>query len=285
MQRSRTALASLVACFLVLTLTPPSIAWVIGKKKTFDRWRAWPVWNVPRFRVLVPAYFHPVAGSDWDRLAATAAQHEDLVWAIANPQNGPGATFDPAYGAAINNLRANDGHVLGYVHTSYGARPINDVMADIDAWYAWYAVDGVFLDEMDNTPNGSETYYHALRNHVRTHDVKALVYGNPGTSTTPDYLVGNYGKVADSLCVFENDGSFAAGNLSSWTIDTWTLSQPRQLFGALLHSTPASDWQWAVDRAYAEHVGWIYATDDVPSNPWDTLPAYFEALVAHVATY
>ena len=36
-------------------------------------------------------------------------------------------------------------------------------------------------------------------------------------------------------------------------------------------------------RAAANNVGWIYVTDDTLNNPWDTLPGYFEALVAAAA--
>jgi len=230
-------------------------------------------------RVLVPAYFYPVANSPWTRLDAMAAAHPGRVAAIGNPASGPGATVDPSYVAAFHSFRASGGSLLGYVRTAYGARPIADVKQDVDAWIAWYGVDGIFFDEMNNVVGASEAYYHELFAYVKSRVARPLVVGNPGVSTPPSYLTWNGKAVVSTLRIHENSSNFLA-----WRADVWTQSQPRSSFYVLPYAVGAGAWQAAVDHAYSERCGWIYVTNDVLPNPWDTLPSYFESMVAYIAS-
>ncbi|MCC6406168.1 MAG: spherulation-specific family 4 protein [Planctomycetes bacterium] len=239
-----------------------------------------PTLAAPALRVLVPAYFYPVANSPWTRLSAVAALHPKRIAAIGNVFNGPGTSFDASYAVAFADFRAHGGTLLGYVYTSYGARPLAQVFADIDQWLAWYPLDGFFLDEMANTPGQFESYYQAIYQYARSKVAGALVVDNPGTSTSPSYLHWNNQTVASAVCIYEGSGGF-----STWHSDAWVKVRPRQEFYALPYATPSAGWQAAVDHAFAENCGWVYVTDDVLPNPWDTLPAYFEALAAYVATF
>lgn len=230
-----------------------------------------------RMRVLVPAYFYPLPGSPWVRLTAAAAEHPGLVWAIGNPDNGPGTAIDASYTAAFAGFRAQRGRLIGYVHTSYGDRPLAEVSADVERWFAWYGADGIFVDEMDNVPGAHESYYRALYQHVAGLSARALVVGNPGTSSTLDYLDGAGGRCASALCLFEGSTGFA-----SYAPEPWVLTRSRNEFYALPYGTGPTDWQAAIDHAFAAHFGWVYVTDDVLPNPWDTLPAYFETMLEYV---
>jgi hypothetical protein len=232
-------------------------------------------------RVLVPAYFYPVPNSPWNRLMAAASAHPGRVVAIGNPASGPGSSLDPTYYGTFLNFRAAGGRLIGYVHTSYGARPIAQVKADVDAWYAMYPVQGIFVDEMDNVPGAHESYYRDLFTHVRSIQGDALVVGNPGTSTAPSYLVWQGKPVVSSLCIEESSSNFLA-----WSSDPWVKGVARRHIYALPYGVGAAAWQAVVDHAYAQNCGFVYVTDDVLPNPWDTLPAYFESMVAHIdATY
>lgn len=239
-----------------------------------------PLTTAPALRVLVPAYFYPVTNSPWTRLSTAAAAHPGRIAAIGDPFNGPGLAFDPTYAAAFADFRAHGGALLGYVYTSYGARPLVQVLADMDQWLAWYPLDGFFVDEMANQPGQFETYYRAIFQHARTLVPHAEVVGNPGTSTSPSYLQSQNQLVSTAVCIYEGGSGFA-----TWQSDAWVKTYPRQKFYALPYGTPAAGWQAAVDHAFAENCGWVYVTDDVLPNPWDTLPAYFEALAAYVATF
>lgn len=236
--------------------------------------------QAPDLRVLVPAYFYPLANSPWTRLSTAAAAHPGRIAAIGDPFNGPGLAFDPSYAAAFADFRANGGTLLGYVYTSYGARPLAQVLADMDQWLAWYPLDGFFVDEMANQPGQFESYYRAIFQHARALVPHAAVVGNPGTSTSPSYLQWQNQLVSTAVCLYEGGSGFAA-----WHSEAWVKTYPRQKFYALPYATPAAGWQAAVDHAFAENCGWVYVTDDVLPNPWDTLPAYFEALAAYVATF
>lgn len=229
-------------------------------------------------RVLVPAYFYPVPGSPWTRLNAAAAAHPGRIAAIGNPGSGPGTFQDSTYVATFASFRASGGALLGYVYSSYGNRPIALVKADINQWFAWYPLDGIFVDEMDNTPGAHESYYRELFVHVRSHLATARVVGNPGVGAPPSYLFFNGQRVASTLCIYEHSTGF-----SSWSADPWVFGYPRANFYVLPYGMQASGWQAAVDRAYANNVGWIFVTDDVLPNPWDTLPSYFETMNAYIA--
>ena len=114
--------------------------------------------------IVVPAYFYP--GSLWTSMN-WAAGRVPLV-AIMNPNSGPGAAQNPDYVAAVNALRASGGKVIGYVSTAYTARGTNVVMADIDRYFSWYAVDGIFLDEFTNDADTNHlNYYAALHQYIQ----------------------------------------------------------------------------------------------------------------------
>src|SRR5262245_51659938 len=107
--------------------------------------------------IVVPAYFYP--GSLWSSMN-WAAGRVPLV-AIMNPNSGPGTIKDPQYVAAVNSLRAAGGKVIGYVSTSYTARATNAVKTDIDSYFSFYTVDGIFLDEFTNDSNTNHLNYYA----------------------------------------------------------------------------------------------------------------------------
>jgi hypothetical protein len=236
-----------------------------------------PLVHPPGMRVLVPAYFYPVPGSPWSRLNAAAATHPGRIYAIGNPASGPGTSIDPTYTSTFNAFRASGGELLGYVYTSYAARPLDEVKADVDAWVAFYGIDGFFVDEMSNVPGQAEDYYLALNQHMQASLPGALSVGNPGTSTQPGYLFQSGERVVDALCIHENSTDFL-----TWHADPWVMGYGKHNFYALPHTVSPGLWQPYVDHAHAENCGWFYCTDDTLPNPWDTLPPFFEALVAYV---
>ena len=52
----------------------------------------------------------------------------------------------------------------------------------------------------------------------------------------------------------------------------------------LAHSVPETDTMKSlIDLAEARNVGYVYVTDDTPPNPYNSLPAYWQAEVDHLA--
>jgi hypothetical protein len=195
-----------------------------------------------------------------------------------NPFNGPGNSLDANYVSAVNSLRAAGGRVIGYVHTSYTARPIEQVINDINRYKSWYNVDGIFVDEMANTgPAERLNYYRDIYNHVKSIDPNWQVMGNPGTTTLEQYLTW---PTADRLMVFENVGATYPGYVPS----SWNFKYDRSKFVHLVHTESSSaDALSHLNLAVQRNAGGIYITDDILPNPWNRLPNYWDSLVDAVA--
>jgi hypothetical protein len=226
--------------------------------------------------ILVPAYFYP--GYYWDTLAARAALAPGRITAIANPGSGPGAIPDPNYTNAINNLRNAGGRVIGYVYTVYGTRNITDVKTDIDTWYQFYPIDGIFLDQQPNV-TGYEPYYHELYQYIKSKQSTSLVVGNPGAGTSETYLFYQGNRIADVLCIFETAAGFPV-----WEPPVWCANYSKENFSVLPFGTLSGSYASYVDRAASRNMGWIYCTEDNFPNPWDTLPSYFAEFCDYVTT-
>ena len=226
--------------------------------------------------IVVPAYFYPAVGSDWNDL--NAAANVVPITAIMNPGNGPGNLQDSNYVAAVNSFRASGGRVIGYVHTSYTSRPLQQVLNDIDKYHNWYNIDGIFVDEMANTgPAERLNYYRDIYNHVKSIVPNWEVTGNPGTTTLEQYLTW---PTADRLMVFENVGASYPG----YTPSSWNFSYDSTNFVHLVHTESSSDDMLsALQLALQRNAGGIYVTDDVLPNPWNRLPNYWMQLVDAVA--
>ena len=225
--------------------------------------------------LLVPAYQYPTLGTLWADCAA-AATRVPLV-AILDPASGPGVGVDPTYTSAIGAVRAAGGRVVGYVPTFGGDAPAESVLAQVDRYRAWYAIDGIFLDLMANDANPSHVaYYLAVRESIRARERGWLVIGNPGTLTLEAYVTG-----ADVLCDFEYYGE----GYFTWSPEPWAHAYPPRRFAHLLHTLSTADsMRAAVARARANGAGWVFVTHDVMWNPYDETPAYWSALVAAVET-
>lgn len=229
-----------------------------------------------KMKIMVPAYF--LDNALWNRLAnAAQAGPPGTLYAIANLNNGPLTDFPPEQAAlqqVIAQLHAAGGKTVGYVDTNYTRVDPSKVKADIDKWYADFGVDGIFLDQQDNTA-ASLPYYQEIHDYIKAKGGEALVVANPGTSTLESYM-----QVNDVTCIIEADGP---ADFATWTTAFWTRRYPADKFYVLPYHTPASDYPTFVNRAAANHVGWIYCTSDTLPNPWDTLPDYFEGLVNAVS--
>ena len=228
-----------------------------------------------RMGLLVPAYQYPTLGTLWADCAA-AASRVPLV-AVLDPASGPGTGVDPTYTAAVGAVRAAGGKVIGYVPTFWATTPPETVLAQVDRYRAWYALDGIFLDIMANDANASHVaYYAAVRESIRARERSWMVVGNPGTTTQPGYVSG-----ADVLCDFEYYGE----GYFTFTPETWAHAYPPRRFAHLLHSLSTADsMRAAVSRARALGAGWVYVTHDTMPNPYDETPRYWNALVAVVET-
>ena len=211
--------------------------------------------------IAVPSYFAP--GPLWAQMEGALPT---VSTAVVNPASGPGAAVDAAYADQIRRSRAAGLSVLGYVHTQYGARDPNAVKSDIDRYYEWYGVDGIFLDEASTSCGLAVSYYAPLRDHVKTKGGRAVTVVNPGVQTEECYM-----DAADKVVNFE--GTYDAYN-TDYSAPAWVERYPSTRFWHLIHSAPtARKMDRAVRLSKGRNAGWVYVTPDVMPNPWDVLPS------------
>lgn len=219
----------------------------------------------------VPSYFHP--GAAWDRLGRA---HPTAQVAVVNPANGPDGVRHAGYADQVRRSQAQGLTVLGYVHTRYGARDLASVEADVDKYYEWYGVDGVFFDEASHDCSYASSYYEVLYNHVKTKGGRVVL--NPGR-----HVPECYASVADTLVTFEGSYKNYANNYYQ---PRWVSGYAADRFWHLVHGAPnARAMQRAVDLSKRRRAGYVYVTPDVLPNPWDTLPpdAYWKSELAAVS--
>lgn len=90
--------------------------------------------------ILVPLYIYPLPNA-WTPLYSAAESHPELdLYVVINPSNGPGDGVlpDTNYAEALGRLTALPNvKVVGYVHCSYGKRPAEDIVADVERYRGW----------------------------------------------------------------------------------------------------------------------------------------------------
>jgi hypothetical protein len=216
---------------------------------------------------IVPLYTYPTDAS-WTTVAAAKTAHPKVrVVAVVNPANGPSTSRTDAYAAGIDKLTAAGVEVVGYVYTQYGSRNAAEVQRDMDSWRSFYPkVSGIFFDEQSNQA-GYVDYYRGLASYAHGKGF-GLTIGNPGTDTSESYI----GSGLDVMLIYESNGLPAVDRLAGWHA-----KYPKTNFGVI-------PWGANMDTAFVQmarnYVGFIYINNDVLPNPWDSVPPYFEQLVA-----
>jgi hypothetical protein len=203
---------------------------------------------------IVPLYAYPTDPS-WDTIIAAKSAHPAVdVRAIINPDSGPGPNQDAFFAQGITNLDTAGIAVLGYVATTYGAKPAADVHAEIDTY------------KMESAA-GAEAYYTELTTYAKAQGFVVTV-GNPGTDVAPSYV-----GTVDTIFIYESAGLPDPSSLGGWH----TGYDPSN-FGIIPYDVPTLDTDFVTQaRAF---VRFVYLTDDVLDNPWNTLPPYFSDLLA-----
>jgi hypothetical protein len=216
----------------------------------------------------VPAYFDPPS-AEWDRLIAGAPAVGMIVF---NPESGPGTATSPEYAQVIARAQAAGIVMLGYVATSYGARPEADVIDDINRYYDFYTLSGIYFAEgpMDNDCDALEPMYHRMADAVRARDARA--YLAVGTRFCPTYIT-----FFDMMVQFaRNWPEYQA----EYTPPSWMPANSPQRFVHFVHSVPPAEASAALSRALANGAGWVFVTDQTDPNPWGVLPSYFNQELA-----
>jgi hypothetical protein len=206
---------------------------------------------VPAPTRLVPLYVHPLEDPHaWDPEALDGAT------VIVNVHDGPGVIVDEDYILATSRLAAAGVPMLGYVDLGYSARPIADILDDVNRWAA-YPMSGVFLDQAPTGAYGMGPVALAVRV-ARRAGLFATVL-NPGTPTDPVYR-----ELGVPICVFEGGWD----EYQEWDGDG---ALPGD--GHLIHSVPPWQLEHARRVMAWRGAGFGVVTDRWMPNPWHGLPS------------
>ena len=233
-------------------------------------------------KILLPLYIYPnwyePDNYTWSQVV-TAAKRIPIV-AIINPNNGPdGNPPNRDYARGLEDLKQADVTTIGYVHTQYGDRPIAEVKRDIDLYYQYFGVRGIFIDE--SASNVAEIdYYQDIYNYIKAKGDRELVIINPGTHTDREYITR---PAADTSVIFENYSHVWGEYQPQAYVD----SNQSEHFASLIHSvSDAATMKSHLDKAVESNIGYIYITDDSPNNddgdPWNSLPPYWQEEVDYI---
>ena len=218
--------------------------------------------------LLFPFYIYPTS-SNINTLVQVKATYPNLPMRIVlNPSSGVGASLNADYLTAVHTLQKAGIQVVGYVATTYGNRPANEVEAEINQWILWYNPDGIFFDEMGvNHP-----YYRGLTTYAKNEGIKFTI-GNPGTNVGTSCACD-----VDTINVFENSSLPNLPDYAKWSQEGYTPDSISMMSYAI--TTLPTSFITQTKTVF----GWIYITNDNLPNPWDTFPSYFQALVKQIAT-
>jgi hypothetical protein len=219
--------------------------------------------------VMIALYTYP--DSTWTAVAQAKLAHPSVpVVAIINPNNGPGSSRDANYVSGIQELHNAGVVVLGYDATGYASNSASSVKSLMNTWKSLYTIDGIFFDEMANW-SGPESYYSDLTSYAKSLGYTMTV-GNPGTDTIPSYI-----GTVDNLMIYENPGLPALSALQGWHT-----SYDKSNFSMIAFGVNSLSQSFITSAS--SNVGYLYITNDVLPNPYDTVPSYFATEVADLDT-
>jgi chitodextrinase len=291
MGRYKTYLAGIaIACLVALAL--PSSGAVSGADT------GQPANSNLAQQLAVPAYIDPTANPGaWAQLDGSQPGTVGIV--VANVDSGPDSAPVPAWASAIHLAHAAGSKVLGYVDTGYLGSPITgqpnglltrsgltglgawlpQAEADVNAWYQFYGSDlgGIFFDEGANQcgPTPSSTLYSddyaALSSYVKQAHPGALTALNAGTAVPQCFQ-----NSADVLVTFEGSyGDYTGSPVSpteAYQPLSWSPVDPNKIWHIVYGATTQNQMENVMALSKSRNAGYVYVTNDVPANPYDTLP-------------
>lgn len=222
--------------------------------------------------MLVPLYTYP--GSSWTTVVS--GQSSVPTVAIINPDSGPGGAPDSSYTSYMNTMHSAGVEMIGYVHTSYGARSLSDVQADIETYASeWPLLVGIFLDEVA-TSSSELSYYQTLYSYIMSMPGWKYDVINPGA--LPD---SGYTSVATQIVVIEDVASNVAGFSGSWL----NCDDKNQYAAIINTASGSSTMESAINSLVSKgYFGWVYVTDGGGDSAYNDLASYYSTEVSYVAS-
>ena len=220
------------------------------------------------FLVGVPAYGYPGTGV-WEQLTRLPARS----FVILDPADGPGSSVDPSYLSALAPLAEHGVRVLGYVDSDYGRRPAREMADEIARYQHWYRPSGIFLDQTPASASANEAIRATVAK-LRSEQLGLVI--NPGQ---PD-IDPEDASFADHVVNFE--GPLAVYRRTRFPV--WTETHEQTKFWHLVYEVgDAATMRRVAAMARRRHAGILHVTHGTMPNPWERLPTYWDAELAHAS--
>lgn len=196
---------------------------------------------------LLSLHQHPLTHPDvWATVEAAGMG----VTVLLNIDTGPGSGLDPTWTTATQRLVRAGATVIGYLDLAFGARPAEQVRAELGRW-AGYPVRGIFFDQAPTSPYSIGPVAVAVRGARRIGFDTLLV--NPGRPT--DSIYRGLGAV---LCTFEGPWEeYLAG----------TTEGVRHGDAHLVHSVPYAQIKYAHELMRGRGARFGMATSEAALRP------------------
>jgi len=228
-------------------------------------------------KILIPLYSYPnwyASGYPWKKIIDIKAKYPDIdIVAIVNPNNGNFTAANSDYTRGISDLIKANIKVIGYVPTDYGNRDVQLAVNNIEAWKTFYkeeGVSGIFFDETPTDINMLD-YYTTLTNEARSRGFDFTIL-NPGVTTNQHYIDSG---IASLVVTYENSYDL----LTNHPPLAYNKPTKKTEISLLIHTMESNNVDNLITFARAHEFGYIYFTEDVLGNPWDTVSKYFEVEV------
>jgi hypothetical protein len=230
---------------------------------------------------IIPLYVGPTS-SLWNTIMSAKDAHPNVPIAVViDVAQGPGTAAQTAIATLLTNLRAKNIITLGYVYTDYALRSLGAVEADVDNWFNFYnagtpisnrKLNGIFMGAMSNNST-KESYYHDLQIYCKTTKGFNTTCGEAANKVPTSFLGSN---CADTVVVYEGVGLPAPSGYQIYE------NSNRNNIAFLPFAIASINTEW-LNQASSLSV-WIYHTNDQGMAVWDTLPPYFNDLIARLDT-
>lgn len=220
--------------------------------------------------IMVPLFSY--MGPTWAQLIGYHEQYPTVpMVAVVDPFEGPAGFMDPAFTAGVVSLQDAGIPVLGYMATHYANTNVSTAEGLITKYWDWYHVNGVMIDELNNT--AVESGYVSTLTQFAYSLGMTMTVGNPGADIPPNFV-----GTASSFVVYENAGvptlSFIAG---------WHAGYAKSNFIITAYDIDALNTTWVIDASH--YLGYLYVTNGIMPDPYSSaLPSYMATLMATLAS-
>lgn len=238
----------------------------------------WPWQGDAVQRLAIPSYIYPTyyesGGGAWQTMQS-AAPYVALL--IINPDSGPGTSSNSDYVTQMGLAQASGARVIGYIPTSYTETTLATAQSQVDDYYAWYGVDGIFFDQVTTDAGNDQAYYQTLYAYVKAKPTGTrTVVINPGTIPDVSYM-----SACDIAVTAETD----LGTYRTWSPPSWQADYPANRFWHIIYAvatTAQRDEMLALTRA--NRAGFVWITNGLEPDPYDTLPSdpYWSGMVSQI---